>query len=245
MSTDRVFVEQEAFQAMADLIAQAKRAKELFDRAGMPLPPTLKRLLGVPENQAKPQRGVIIPPPEVGSRPPEWASDWISISLEDATPITVVPAVLQGRSAPTRAKDLVERVMGLLPTTSGGSVANTLSKLKVAGIIDKDETAGGWVLKRPESAAVVHDGKLWGPAGVFQKTEVASHRRYAILYLLGRFTTGLQILQIVEHLRGCEWLHAPLNKDLVKEDVKALLEKGKIRRRGNTKKWELAPEPEE
>jgi hypothetical protein len=229
---------------MADMIAQAKRAKDLFDRAGISLPVTLKRLLGT-EDEAKPQHGVIIPPPEVGSRPVGWAQDWIAVELADASPITVVPAVLQGKKAAVRAKDLVEKVTQLLPAVSGGSVANTLSKLKVAGIIDRDEAGAGWVLKQPKAAALVHDGKLWGPATVFQKTEVASHRREAILHVLGRFTSGLQILQLVEHLQRCDWLHAPLNKDLVKEDLKVLSVKRKIRRRGNTKKWELMPETEE
>lgn len=247
MSTDRVSVEQEAFQAMADMIAQAKRAKDLFDRAGMPLPPTLKRLLGLSEDVAKTQRGVIIPPPAFDSRPAGWAQEWISVELGDATPLTVVPAVLQGRKSAIRVKDLVETVTQLLPSVSGGSVTNTLARLKVAGIIDRDEAGGGWLIKRPDSAAVIHDGKLWGPSRVFQKTEVASHRREAILHVLGQFTSGLQILQLVEHLQACQWLHAPLNKDLVKEDLKVLASpaKRKIRRRGNTKKWELMPEATE
>jgi hypothetical protein len=144
-----------------------------------------------------------------------------------------------------RAKDLVERVITHLPKASGGSVANTLSRLKTAGIIDRDQSGSGWSIVRAERAAVIHDGKVWGPAAVFQKTEVASHRREAILHVLGRFTTGLQVLQIVEHLQGCEWLHAPLNKDLVKEDMKVLSTAHKIRRRGNTKKWELAPKTDD
>jgi hypothetical protein len=46
-------------------------------------------------------------------------------------------------------------------------------------------------------------------------------------------------------LRRCAWVVAPINKDLLKDDIAILLAQGRIRRRGNTKKWELAPPVEE
>lgn len=35
-------------------------------------------------------------------------------------------------------------------------------------------------------------------------------------------------------------VHAPLTKDLMKEDLKVLATDQKVRRRGNSKKWEIA-----
>jgi hypothetical protein len=34
----------------------------------------------------------------------------------------------------------------------------------------------------------------------------------------------------------------PINKDLLRADLDVLSEEGKVRRRGNSKKWEIAPE---
>jgi hypothetical protein len=236
--------EQEAYRAIADLLALAERCKELCDRAGLALPEPLKRLLGMNEGTAKLSRAVVIPPPPVKSRPPGFKDDWISVQLANATPITVVPAILQDRTAGLRATELLAKVAEVLPTVPGGSVVNTLSRLKSVGVIDK-ANGGGWIIKKPEAAAVLYDGMLWGPRSAFQKQEVASHRRDAILYLLGHFSSGLQIVQLVEVLGECDWLHAPVNKDLIKDDMNALLNQRKIRRRGTTKKWELAPRSSE
>jgi hypothetical protein len=68
--------------------------------------------------------------------------------------------------------------------------------------------------------------------------DVAAHRRESILHILSGYTTGLQIVQIVDQLRKCSWVHAPVNKDLLKADMEVLQEREKARRRGNSKKWE-------
>lgn len=242
MMDDRFGAEEQAFRSLSELYASARRTKELFETAGLPLPDALKRIIGMNEATAKDSQRIVIPPPEVRSRPQGVGPGWIAVDIADSTPLTIVPAVLRKQASPIRNKDLVANVTELLPQVASGSVTNTLSRLKAPGIIDRVDD--GWVLAKPESAAVIHDGKLWGPSSVFQKTEIASHRRAVIVYLLGRFPSGLQALQITEHLHSCEWLHAPVNKDLVKMDLQALVEDKKIRRRGNTKKYELAPERE-
>lgn len=53
--------------------------------------------------------------------------------------------------------------------------------------------------------------------------------------------SGLQVDQVVEALDSCTWLHATVNKDLVKADIEELREDKKVRRVGASKKWELAP----
>src|SRR2546426_522059 len=181
----------------------------------------------------QPPRGIVIPPPQL-SRPSIAGADWLSVDIAQVTPTTVVPAVLRQQKGHSRLKDLQGLVLKILPNVSGGSVTNTLSRLRAAGIINRSDD--GWFLVKPEAAAVLYDGRLWGPQGVFQKTEIASHRRDVILHVLERFPSGLQVLQVVEQLRACDWLHAPLNKDLVKDDMEALLKARKVRRRGRTKK---------
>jgi hypothetical protein len=71
--------------------------------------------------------------------------------------------------------------------------------------------------------------------------ELAAHRRDAILHILQHFEMGLEVVQLVEQLTNCSWVIAPVNKDLLKADVQVLESEGKIRRRGNTRKWEIAP----
>lgn len=242
MSNDRFAAEQEAFRGMVELFSLAERIKLAHERAGLTPPEPLRRLLGMNENGAKQANSITIQPPPVKSSPPGMADDWISIPFKAATPMTVVPAVLRGKKLAMRAKDVVAKALEINPSVSGGSVANTLSRL--TGLIERADD-GGWLLSSGAAAAVIHDGRLWGPASVFQKTEVAYHRREAILWILNQFASGLQTLQIVEHLGSCKWLHAPVNKDLVKEDFNFLLKEGKVRRRGNTKKWEIAPDREE
>lgn len=87
-------------------------------------------------------------------------------------------------------------------------------------------------------APILFEGRLWGPANIFQKYEIADHRREAILWLLQKFP-GQQIVQIVERLQDCEWVRAPKNKDLVKADMQILEKDGLVERRGNTRKWQL------
>ena len=160
------------------------------------------------------------------------------MSSVEATPTSVVLAILQRDGV--RAKDVADRVGVLLPEVSSGSVANIGSRLDKTGVIRRE--SGEWRLVNRDSTPVLYQGRLWGPEKVFGKTELASHRRDAIPHVLTEFKGGLQVLQILERLMACAWVHAPLNKDLLKEDVNALLNDKKIRRRGNTRKWELAQE---
>jgi len=98
----------------------------------------------------------------------------------------------------------------------------------------------GWSLLSPESAPILHDGYIWGPPEIFTTQELAVHRREAILHLLRFYRAGLQTSQIIELLQKCAWVHAPVNKELVQDDVQLLSKAEKIRRRGNSRKWELA-----
>jgi hypothetical protein len=164
------------------------------------------------------------------------------VDVRNVMPTTAVPAVLRGVTGPMRARDVVERVVKLLPMASRGSVANLFSRLDGKVICKQDE---GWVLMDPSQAPILVEGRLWGPASYFQKEELASYRRDVIAYLLSQHQTGLQIVQIVDLLSQVPWVKAPINKDLVKIDMQKLQHEGLARHRGNSRKWELSPEREQ
>jgi hypothetical protein len=241
MSADQIGAEEEAIQSLMDLLAQAKRCRGLYDRAHMALPEPLKRVLGMSVNGSGKAMGVRpqIPPIERSSRPPEATEDWIAIEASEATPTCIALAILRAAKQPMRSRDVVGRVTDVLPQVLSGSIANIGSRLEGKLITRSVE---GWTLINPEKAGVLFNGFLWGPPEIFGKAELAAHRREAIMHLLGAFPGGLQIIQITDQLRGCSWVHAPTNKDLVKADMEILAKAGKVRRRGNSKKWEIAPE---
>jgi hypothetical protein len=238
MMNDQISAEEEAVQSLADLLAQAKKCRMLYERANMSLPEPLRRALGMNGlGRAMPVRPRI-PPLERQTRPQEAQENWISIETKYATPTTLGPAILRAAKKAMRAKDVVAAITRMLPDVHRGSIANIGARLEGKVI---NRTSEGWTLIDQAKAGILHGGMLWGPPEIFGKTELAAHRREAILHLLGCFPGGLQIIQIVEQLRECAWIKAPINKDLVKADMGVLGHEGKVRRVGNSKKWEIAP----
>ena len=241
MSIDQITAEQEALQSLMKLLEQAKRCQLLYQRAHMSLPEPLRRVLGMSGNgtgAAPPPSGVNIPAPPTPPAPVGVKPDWIWIPQESATPTSVLLALLRASKAPIRAKEAIAEVQEILPNVSRGTINNIASRLGGKKI---DRNKDGWRLINPESSGILHERYLWGPREFFQHYELAVHRRNAILYLLGFFQSGLQSGQILEQLRNCEWVHAPMNKDLLKADLEELDKEEKIRRRGNSGKWELVP----
>jgi hypothetical protein len=244
MTFDQIQTEEQAYESVRELLAAGRKCQELHERAGLALPQRVQWLLGI---ATMPTAAKAAPPPAVAHIPaPAWpkppkeaAVDWIAIALAEATVTTVALAILRAKGEPVRSRDLSEGVMNALPNSTSGSVANAGTRLVADGTIER--TDDGWKLLDPERAAVLQGELLWGPTGVFVKQEIAAHRREAILHVLRHFPKGLQIVQIVEQLKNCAWLHAPANKDLVKVDMQVLFAGQKVRRIGNTKKWQLAP----
>lgn len=237
LSHDRLNVEQRAMRSLLDLMEQAEECKALFERANMNLPEPLMRFLGMSDSSGAPAQRVVIPPPEKSPRPQEARADWIWIPVSAASPNVLVPAVLRGE-APIRARDLIERIQQLQPAINRGTINNVGTRLDKDGVIGRSEE--GWWLANEDAAPVLFQDHLWGPAGVFGKTELAAHRREAIVHLLGMIPGGLQMSQVLEQLKTCAWMKAPLAKELVQDDIELLAQQGKLRRRGNSRKWELS-----
>jgi len=228
--------EREALKSLMDLYDLAKKCQQLHEAAAMPVPESLKRFLGMSDssgNAGALKRGTSIEPPSHVS-PPEANADWISIPVAEASVSTVALAILR-KAGLMRAKDLNEAVLELLPEATAGSVSNMGTRLQATVI---DRTEDGWKLLNKEAAGIITNGRLWGPVTVFGLPDVAAHRRESILHILKSYPSGLQIVQIVDQLRKCSWVHAPVNKDLLKADMEKLQSEDKARRRGNSKKWE-------
>jgi hypothetical protein len=239
MSINQLDAEQEAISSLMEFLDHAKKCQRLYERAHMALPEPLKRVLGMNGAGGNSLAPRFTPAPESPSRPAEATSDWIPIRVEDATPTSIALAILRAAKEPIRAKDIVSAVQAVLPDVRSGSVANIGSRLH--GTLLR-RTNDGWTLEKPESAGVIADGFLWGPPTIFGKQELAAHRRDAIRHILSSFPAGLQTSQIIEELKKCaSWVRAPINKELVQDDMEILGETGKVRRRGNSKKWELTP----
>jgi len=243
-SWQQIQAEQEAMQSYTALLEQARLCQQLYEHAGLALPDRIQRLLGAPQSNGTGGRAPSISPsahiPALGFSPPAGhrATDWISIDIREAQATAGILATLRAAAKPMRAGDVTTKVAELIPDVTYGTVANAGTRLSKEGIITR--TDGGWKLLKPDQAGIIHEGRLWGPSSIFEKQEIAAHRREAILHILKHFPGGLQIVQLVEQLQACSWVHAPINKDLLKADMQILAGGKKVRRVGNTRKWTLA-----
>ena len=228
--------QREAYQSLIKLFDQIEECRRLFERAGLPVPEQVKVLTINSNGSGKVNvPRVRIEPIHRNSRPPEAEDDWISIEITEANATTLVLAVLRAAGRPIMAGDVIEQLNTRVPR---GSIHNIGTRLDGRQIRRTDE---GWSLIHPEKAPVVLNGYVWGPKEIFEKQELAAHRREAILHILRGFPSGLQIVQIVEQLRGSDWVKAPATKDLLKADMDLLEGSGKVRRISNSRKWEVVP----
>jgi hypothetical protein len=224
------------------LMNEAEECRKLYQRAGVPLPPAILRLLGESDNTQR-QLTLRLPGPDqdterLASKPPQAKANWISIWAEDASPTTLALAILREQVEPIRAKDLSDQVTRILPMIVGGSIYNLLKRLYSSGYLKK--RLSRWYLVKKEEASVLSGKFLWGPPEIFAKTDLAALRREAILHILSN-ERSLQIMQIVEKLKAWDWVKdvVPISKDLLKLDMRALNEAGKVRRVGNSRNWEV------
>lgn len=228
----------EAYQKFAQVLADLESCKKLFESAGEPLPAQLREFFGtVPRQNGRPfVTQVSIIPPHRANRPTEAKDDWISIALDDAMATNLVLAVLREAKGPVRAGEVVQMVTAINPNVTHGAVNNIGTRLG-GKLIERTDL--GWSLIDRSKAGIISDAYLWGPVEIFEKQELAAHRREAIIHILQCFPSGLQTVQLVEQLKGCNWMRAPVSKDLVKADMEILQKEAKARRVGNSKKWEV------
>jgi hypothetical protein len=235
MSESQFDKEQRAFAALQGVMEQARNARELFDDAGLLMPSPLARILGETPAENGGVKGRGVPQMQAPPRPAMATDAWISVPISEIMATTLTKAIIRGRGGKSRPKDIVTDAQALRNDMLATVIYNVGPRLEAAKVITRGEA--GWSLSDEAKAPIIHKSHVWGPPEVFQKQELACHRRQIIVHLLTIFSGGLQVMQLVTELANYSQCHAPVSKDLVKADMLALLEQKKVRRIGNSKKW--------
>jgi hypothetical protein len=170
--------------------------------------------------------------------PADCDPDWVWVDLKSATPGTIALAIVRASSEPLTTREIHERTRKHIPDVSMGTIANTGTRAFENGLITRTED-GRWQLTDRDKAGVIHGDHVWGKIQAFQMTELAAHRRNAIVHLLRLNPVGLLATQILAHLQKRDLVRQeiPVNKALVKADLEAM-DGERVRKRGNSKKWE-------
>ncbi len=229
--------EREALEAYTALIAQAGNVRRLFEDAALPLPDRLSRFIG--ENQgstngSSKEPRIRVSPPTSPPRPPNAKDDWIAVPICDLTSTTLLLGILRENGGPMPSKERLKKLKEYQPDTNLGSSLNVGHRLE-GELITK--TPEGWRITDPAQAPVFYKGNAWGPLGIFQPPERTAVRRMLIVHLLKATGAPLQATPILKLLQESQLWKSPVNKDLLKLDLMALKEEGKIRGTGRPKKW--------
>ena len=233
MSLDWLELETTAQRAYLDLVEKVRECRVHYENAGLPVPPRILRFLD-DEAPAAPVPSVVIPPPTAPRRPVQARADWFWLPTGSAMPTTLVRAVL--RDGPQPVRTLVARVTELRGSdVNAGVIANIGTRLAESNEITRDK--GQWALANPDAAPILLEGNVWGSKDMFEPYDLAEHRRNCIVHVLKAHPDGLQIISINRLLERCDWVHAPLSKDVVKTDMGTLHDEGRAKRYGKSGKW--------
>lgn len=236
---ERIQTEQDLFQRLTRILTEVGELSTAFENAGIPVPPTLSRLLG--EDGGQRGGGQMTPSfLKVPPRPREADSSWIWLPAADASAQTLAMAILRKNKGFIAPKDLAEAVLKINGNMNLRSVYNVGPRLIETGDCERS-TDGKWRLVNTQSAPVLDGEYVWGSTNMLNKSEAAAHRRMLILALLTRFADGLQTVQIARELPKTT-NKVTINKDLIKQDMEALSGEGRVRRLGRTRKWRLKNE---
>lgn len=227
-------LEAQAYAAFTDVLKQSQIARDLFERAGLPIPPTLARIFGDDEQKPK-RRPVEYEPLPMPLPPPGSKDDWTWVPVEQARPVTLFKAVMRANGNERRPIEIVRDVQRLRPDITSTVIYNNIPRLKQIGIIVPGPN--GLKLSNDDFAPILHDGNLWGAPEIFQSQEMAWHRRMVISHLLNVSSDGLQVMQIVNALKDMKDCKAPVSKDLLKADMEVMQQDGRVRRIGGSGKW--------
>ncbi|WP_437676653.1 hypothetical protein [Sorangium sp. So ce131] len=238
----KVSLEMTAAQRLIDLFKSADDCRRAYEAAGMKLPEPLLRFYGEEDAARSGDDGrprMVVPAPSRPPAPAEAGDDWIWIEIEAMKATNLTLGVLRGARKPMAPAAISEALGRMGVDVSRGTIANVGTRLSGSLIERGDE---GWVLAEGAAAPVLFGGYAWGPPDVFEAQELASHRRMGIVHLLKVQPDGMQMMQIANTLaESCQWIKAPVNKDLVKADLEALDELGLAKRMaGHSGKWRAA-----
>ena len=230
-----------ASQAFAKWCEDAFAVRDLYEKAGLPVPPPLALFIAgeAPAVPAPPKSHVTIHG-TIGieapyARPEGVPEHWISVALPDALMISRVQVELY-KEEPLRAVELVERLKNIGRPLMVEQIATIGSRLRKHGVIDSVR-ADGWKLRDRAAALREIDGRIWGPKEMFSDMEVAAHRLEAIEHVFKRVgpMTPADLANILEYTLWIE----PAAKHLVYTDLKKLKRNGVVWKSPKSGKWEL------
>jgi hypothetical protein len=228
-----------AAEAFSRLCDEAENVRVLYDAAGMAMPPAVAAFLDIPADNGRSGRQprISLPPPDPPPRPAEARSEWIWIPVKDVNAVRIVLGILRDSSTPLSLSAIADIVSKHQPDINPRSVLN-IGPREDGKLLTRTD-AGKWAIRERDKAPVLWEGFAWGPPEIFDKYELAAHRRIMILHLLQAMPSGLQTVQIMEHLRQLPYCRAPVSKEHVQVDMEVLHQQAKVRRIGNTKKWTI------
>lgn len=235
-------LEVEAYVRLSETLQDLDDIRLMFEQARAPIPDVLLRLSRSSNGHqgGTPDSPVIEAEP---ARPENVDPDWIWISVKDATIGTLALAIaLASRDKPMTARDIHAKVNEFDSEVPLGTIQNVGTRAEANGLIVRNP-AGHWTVVNPSRVGMLDSDFIWGPASTFQMQEVAAYRRFFIVNFLKKNPVGMQQSQILSYLQSLELINkeVPVNKSLVKADMEAM-EGTKVRRRGNSKKWEAIPQ---
>jgi hypothetical protein len=231
-----------AATAYIRLLQEAEECRRLYTEADISLPEPLKRMLGDEKKVSGPggkqlEFPTLLRKPDRGdSTPSEIGENWISIEAAKASPSTIALAIMRTVGEPIKAVDLASLVANYAPETVSGTIYNMLTRNHGRGLVE--ETPDGWKLVKPENAGVLSGAYIWAPPDRLMQSDMALHRREAILLILEQHPNQTA-MQITRSLQSWDWVQAPASKDLIKADLLALEIRGLIKKREESRGWEV------
>ena len=214
----------------------------LYKEAGIELPGILRQIINEgDENEEESEEPAnkmefgSIPPPHSPAQPKEAGDDWIHLPIKEATPTSLILAFLREHPGLVPVAEVLAYMKNVSHDAVTGSVYNALNRLAGTGVLTKE--ADGFALARKDDGGVIAGDYLWAPPDTLQQSEIAWHRRQAILHIL-QHQGPLQVVNLINWLNGSTWVKTRSNKDVLKLDMQALEEKGSAKRVEGTRRWE-------
>lgn len=244
--SNRIHEQAKAYMDLAAWLQEAPRLRDVFMSIGVPVPPQIQRILSSDERDpagGKKRTPSINLSAPWGDRPGE-----IGVRLQDlgvrSLVLTFIKNATQSHGEGATVRDAIEWIKEIRPSQNEGSVMNAFAA--VCDLPGVKTFAGRTTVTNLAMAPSLGTSYAFGPPGIFQKQEVAAHRREAIELLLGLDSNrgGLHIMQIVNQLKTLDWVKADATKDLLKGDMAAMLTDGIVKRAAGSGKWKLSRESE-
>jgi Fe2+ or Zn2+ uptake regulation protein len=225
--------EAEAYAALGRCMEAGREAAEHFHEAGIPPPPPLARLLGIP---LAGQDDVELPSLASPHKPLGAHPDWLWLPIRELSAATMILGTIRAADGSMAAPEIVAQVTKRRPDFSPGTVHNALSRLQT----QKDIKIGavGVSLVDRATAPVLDDEYGWAPLERLSHWEVAYFRREVVLHILRHNPAGIAAFELRDALNN--WKSPPVGtatKENVKADLEALSKENHVRVDKASKRW--------